>query len=107
MKESRLFELLKIHQLKIATAESCTGGLVASRLCDISGISSYFEEGYVVYSENAKMSAISAIGGIASAFGGGTIFHTHHLQGQSDRYADKIIDYSRCPVCHSTDIICY
>ena len=55
MKESRLFELLKAYQLKIATAESCTGGLVASLVCDISGISSYFEEGYVTYSENAKM----------------------------------------------------
>ena len=36
--------------------------------------------------------------------GGGTIFHTHHLQGQADRYADKIVDYSRCPFCNSTDI---
>ena len=50
-----LFSLLKKHKLTIATAESCTGGLIAATLCDISGISNYFEEGYVTYSEAAKM----------------------------------------------------
>lgn len=55
MTEKRLLDLLARHQLKITTAESCTGGLVAGLLCDISGISSYFEEGYITYSENAKI----------------------------------------------------
>ena len=55
MTEQRLLKLLAKHQLKITTAESCTGGLVAGVLCDISGISSYFEEGYITYSEHAKM----------------------------------------------------
>ena len=50
------------------------------------------------------MGALTALGGLASALGGGSIFHTHHLQGQADRYADKIVDYSRCPSCHSNDI---
>ena len=54
MTENRLLELLSKHNLKIATAESCTGGLVAGVLCDISGISAYFEEGYITYSEEAK-----------------------------------------------------
>ena len=54
MTENRLLELLKEKQWKITTAESCTGGLVAGLLCDISGISSYFEEGYITYSENSK-----------------------------------------------------
>lgn len=53
---------------------------------------------------NASMGAISAVGSLASVLGGGTIFHTHHLQGQADRYTDKIIDYNRCPSCHSTNI---
>ncbi len=52
--ELRLLSLLNKHNLSVATAESCTGGLVAARLCDISGISKYFEEGYIVYSEAAK-----------------------------------------------------
>lgn len=54
MKESRLLQILSEHNLTITTAESCTGGLLAGLLCDISGISSYFEEGYITYSENAK-----------------------------------------------------
>ena len=37
--ELRLLSLLNKHNLSVATAESCTGGLVAARLCDISGIS--------------------------------------------------------------------
>ena len=40
--------------LRIATAESCTGGLIASRLTDISGSSRYFEQGFVVYSNASK-----------------------------------------------------
>lgn len=39
---------------KIATAESCTGGLLASRLTDISGVSSVFEMGVVSYSNRIK-----------------------------------------------------
>ena len=54
MTENRLLELLSKHNLKIATAESCTGGLVAGVLCDISGISAHFWEGYITYSEEAK-----------------------------------------------------
>jgi PncC family amidohydrolase len=53
--KQKLLSLLSKHNLSIATAESCTGGLVAARLCDISGISSYFEEGYITYSEEAKI----------------------------------------------------
>ena len=55
MTEQRLLQLLRENNMKITTAESCTGGLVAGLLCDISGISAHFEEGYVTYSENAKM----------------------------------------------------
>ena len=55
MTEQRLLQLLRENNLKITTAESCTGGLVAGLLCDISGISAHFEEGYITYSENAKM----------------------------------------------------
>lgn len=41
-------------KLSIATAESCTGGLLASLLTDMEGVSSAFERGYVVYSSRAK-----------------------------------------------------
>lgn len=61
MTEHRLLELLGKHQLKIATAESCTGGLVAGVLCDISGISAHFEEGYITYSEEAKIKNLGVL----------------------------------------------
>ena len=40
--------------LNIAAAESCTGGLVASRLTDVAGSSRYFLQGFVVYSNDSK-----------------------------------------------------
>lgn len=40
--------------LRVATAESCTGGLLASLFTDIEGVSSAFDRGFVVYSKQAK-----------------------------------------------------
>lgn len=45
-------------QLKLATAESCTGGLLASLLTDIPGCSHAFERGFVVYTDEAKAEAL-------------------------------------------------
>ena len=42
------------YELTITTAESCTGGLLASLLTDVEGRSHAFERGFVVYSEAAK-----------------------------------------------------
>ncbi|MGL4343752.1 MAG: competence/damage-inducible protein A [Cellulosilyticaceae bacterium] len=57
--ESKLEEeILKCIAKKgytVATAESCTGGLVASSLVNCSGISEYFKEGIITYSNEAKM----------------------------------------------------
>lgn len=46
--------LLKQRKLKLAVAESCTGGLIAGRITNIAGSSEYFERGVVVYSDLAK-----------------------------------------------------
>lgn len=56
--ESVLAELLIKRNLKIATVESCTGGLIASRLVSCSGISDVFLEGSVTYSNEAKMRTV-------------------------------------------------
>ena len=45
--------------LRLATAESCTGGLVASVLTDVEGRSHVFERGYVVYTADAKIEELA------------------------------------------------
>ena len=57
--EELLGTLLREKGLKIALAESCTGGLIASRITDIPGASEYFEAGVVVYSNRAKQRFLS------------------------------------------------
>lgn len=56
--EIQLGNVLKARGLTICTAESCTGGLIASRLTDISGSSAYMLGGVVSYSNEAKMSLL-------------------------------------------------
>lgn len=50
----RVLERADAAGLSLATAESCTGGLLASLLTDVEGVSSAFERGFVVYSKDAK-----------------------------------------------------
>ena len=57
--EEHLGELLREKQLKLAIAESCTGGLIASRVTDVAGSSDYFDAGVVVYSNQAKQKFLS------------------------------------------------
>lgn len=52
--EEEVGRLLLSRGLRIATAESCTGGLLSSRLTDVSGSSGYFSQGFVVYSNESK-----------------------------------------------------
>jgi len=48
-------DLLRERRLTIAVAESCTGGLLASRLTDVPGSSDYVDRGVVCYSNRAKI----------------------------------------------------
>ena len=52
--ENVVVDLLKKYNLKISTAESCTGGLVASKLVNVSGASDVFTHGFITYSNKAK-----------------------------------------------------
>ncbi|MEI6437583.1 MAG: CinA family protein [Candidatus Omnitrophota bacterium] len=54
MKTKEIAKILTAKGLKIATAESCTGGLIAHTLTDIPGSSSFFEGGVVAYANAAK-----------------------------------------------------
>lgn len=52
--EEKIVSLLQEKGWKIASAESCSGGMIASRLVNVSGVSDVFEEGYITYSNAAK-----------------------------------------------------
>ncbi|HUR32979.1 MAG TPA: competence/damage-inducible protein A [Vicinamibacterales bacterium] len=53
--EEVIGDLLRERDLTMAVAESCTGGLLASRITDVPGSSSYFDRGVVCYSNRAKV----------------------------------------------------
>jgi nicotinamide-nucleotide amidase len=50
--------ILRERKLKLATAESCTGGLVSDRLTNVPGSSDYFIGGFVAYAYEAKVAAL-------------------------------------------------
>ena len=54
---------------RIATAESCTGGLLAGALTDIPGSSDVFERGFVIYSNAAKVEMLRVDPALISAYG--------------------------------------
>ncbi|WP_028201910.1 CinA family protein [Paraburkholderia nodosa] len=54
----RVGNKLRDGRLMLATAESCTGGMVATAVTDISGSSVWFERGFVTYSNQAKTEMI-------------------------------------------------
>lgn len=51
----RLIDALRARGLKLATAESCTGGLISALLTEVAGASDVFERGFVTYSNAAKI----------------------------------------------------
>jgi len=52
---NKIYFELKRQKLTIATAESCTGGLIGHTLTNVSGSSEYFERGIISYSNKAKV----------------------------------------------------
>ena len=64
-----LLDAYREKGLKIATAESCTGGLVAALLTEISGSSSVVERGFVTYSNEAKIELIGVPAELIAAHG--------------------------------------
>lgn len=65
----RVVEANRAAGLKIAVAESCTGGLVSAALTDIAGASDVFDAGYVTYSNEAKMEMLGVHADVLDAFG--------------------------------------
>ena len=64
-----LGDLLCQRKLTLATAESCTGGLVASRITDVPGSSEYFLGGIVAYAYEAKVALLDVSWDTLQAYG--------------------------------------
>lgn len=64
-----LLELCRARGLKVATAESCTGGMVGAALTDIAGSSDVYERGFITYSNAAKMAMLGVSGATLDAHG--------------------------------------
>lgn len=76
MFDSELLKLAEIvldkaraQRLRIAAAESCTGGLVAGLLTEIAGASDVFERGFVVYSNEAKTQMLGVPADVIASHG--------------------------------------
>lgn len=60
---------LAARDLKLATAESCTGGWVAKLITDVAGSSAWLERGFVTYSNEAKQEMLGVASAILDAHG--------------------------------------
>ncbi|MFT4144063.1 MAG: competence/damage-inducible protein A [Mobilitalea sp.] len=67
--EEVIVSLLKEKQLTLATAESCTGGLLTGRLVNVSGVSEVLKEGFITYSNEAKMKYLAVKEETLAAYG--------------------------------------
>jgi nicotinamide-nucleotide amidase len=81
-------DLLIKKQLKLVTAESCTGGMISAACTDLAGSSVWFERGFVTYSNDAKMELLdvearllrragAVCEGVARAMVLGALAHSH------------------------------
>jgi len=65
----RLADVLRARGLMLATAESCTGGLIAGACTDLAGSSDWFERGFVSYSNAAKTELLGVDAALITAHG--------------------------------------
>ena len=69
LKAKNLTELLISKNMSIAVAESCTGGLLSSSLTSIPGASSYFNCGFITYSNESKIKMLNVDSQTIELFG--------------------------------------
>lgn len=81
-------DLLMQKQLRLVTAESCTGGMISAACTDLAGSSAWFERGFVTYSNQAKTELLdvpervlrragAVCGPVAKAMAEGALAHSH------------------------------
>ncbi len=67
--ESVIIDILRKRNWKLALAESCTGGMISSRITSIPGASDVFERGFITYSNQAKQELLGVEPGIITKYG--------------------------------------
>ena len=66
---TQVIQSAKAKGLKIATAESCTGGMIAAALTDVAGSSAVFDRGFVTYSYPSKTELLNVSEEMLNQFG--------------------------------------
>ena len=69
MTPTALLDLYRARHLRLATAESCTGGMIAAALTDIAGSADVVERGFVTYSNEAKTEMLGVPADLIAKFG--------------------------------------
>ncbi len=126
--EQAVVELLRTNSLCLATCESCTGGMVASKIIDVPGASEVFKEGFVTYSNKAKRSRLGVkkstllkygavseqtakemVKGCAAAAKANVTVSTTGIAGPDGGTDEKPVGlvYIGCSVCGKTKVVKY
>ena len=69
MSAAAILQAARVRGILIATAESCTGGMVSAALTDVAGSSAVFEQGFVTYTNAAKMQMLGVRAATLDAHG--------------------------------------
>lgn len=91
---SELSAHLLARKLKLVTAESCTGGLIASACTDLAGSSQWFECGFVTYSNTAKERDLGVPAEILNSYGAVSKETVKAMVKGAARYGDLSIAVS-------------
>ena len=67
--EEKIINKLTDKKMTVTTAESCTGGMVASRLINVAGASAVYNEGFITYSNEAKIKYLGVKESTLSQYG--------------------------------------
>lgn len=68
-KPEQLLEIARRHGVLIATAESCTAGMISAAITDVAGSSDIFDRGFVTYSNDAKIRMLGVSSKTIKEFG--------------------------------------
>ncbi|CAM1650881.1 C-terminal [Bartonella choladocola] len=68
-KAKKVLTACRLHHLKLATVESCTGGLIVGSLTDIAGSSDVVECGFITYSNEAKTALVGVPSAMIESYG--------------------------------------